>query len=86
MSKWKVKGCKLRGLPCHKPWPYCPKCPIDFPDCFAKRPSRNELLKIHAAAKDVFATNAEQPISFEAFRAKQSKGGDGGFFQRLAAS
>jgi|EP00037_Helgoeca_nana_P000106 hypothetical protein len=81
VSKWKVRGCKLRGLPCHKPWPYCPTCPAEIPDCFIKQPSRHELLQIHTAAKAAFASNSEQPIAYEEFKKNKilnSKQEDGG--------
>lgn len=67
-EKWVKRGCKVRGLPCHRPWPYCPKCPQHIPDCFIKRPSRKQLLNIHRETRKVFAQDKKQPISFEQFK------------------
>ena len=72
-QKWIKRGCKVRGLPCHKTWPYCPKCPQHIPDCFAKRPSRQQLTYIHSEGRKVFKTGPDQPIPFEKFRQQWSK-------------
>lgn len=65
-NKWGKRGCKVRGLPCSKPWPYCPKCPDHIPDCYAKDVSSDRMRYIHAESRKVFATNPEQPEPFEA--------------------
>jgi len=71
-EKWVQRGCKVRGLPCHKAWPYCPKCPQHISDCFAKRPSRQQLGYIHSESRKVFRTDPNQPISFEKFLLRRS--------------
>eukprot|EP00039_Didymoeca_costata_P004180 m.71854 g.71854 ORF g.71854 m.71854 type:complete len:423 (-) comp12281_c0_seq2:1806-3074(-) len=72
-EKWVVRGCKLRGLPCHKPWPVCPKCPQHIPDCYSKRPSTQQLLFIHDEVKRVFAEQSKDLLTYESFLAKRKK-------------
>ena len=64
-KKWGKLGCKVRGLPCSKPWPYCPKCPDHIDDCYDKDVTRDRMRYIHAESRKVFATNPEQPEPFE---------------------
>jgi hypothetical protein len=68
VEKWSKRGCKVRGLECRKPWPYCPNCPAHIPDCFAKTPSKDELKHIYTESRKVFAADPHQPIDFEKFK------------------
>jgi hypothetical protein len=63
-EKWKFRGCKLRDLPCHKVWPYCPVCPDHIPYCLSKTPTHEQTLYIHAEGRKVFATDPDQPEKF----------------------
>eukprot|EP01147_Barroeca_monosierra_P010637 gene10637-2752_t len=60
-DKWGEIKCKLRGVPCNKPWPYCPRCPVDMPNCFNKNPSWAELENIHKRVHQTFLEDPNQP-------------------------
>lgn len=65
-KKWGELKCKLRGVPCSQPWPYCPKCPTDFPDCYNKSPSWAQLDATHERVHSVFAADPNPPEPLEA--------------------
>lgn len=67
-KKWGKLGCKVRGLPCSKGWPYCPKCPEHIPDCYDKVMSPHRLRILHKDSRNIFATDPEQPLAFETFK------------------
>ena len=60
-AKWGEVKCKLRGVPCSKPWPYCPTCPDDLTGCYNKHPTWEELDAIHTRVHDVFANDPNPP-------------------------
>jgi hypothetical protein len=60
-SKWGVLQCKLRGVPCARPWPYCSTCPTDLPNCFNKDASWDDLTDLRTRIDRVFQTDPIQP-------------------------
>eukprot|EP00040_Diaphanoeca_grandis_P008998 m.47171 g.47171 ORF g.47171 m.47171 type:complete len:417 (-) comp20436_c0_seq1:61-1311(-) len=68
VNKWKQRGCKVRGLKCYRPWPYCPKCPDHIPDCFPKRPTKTQLRHIYTESRKVFQNDEVQPIPFQVYQ------------------
>ncbi|EGD72416.1 hypothetical protein PTSG_00436 [Salpingoeca rosetta] len=65
-EKWGEVKCKLRGVPCHKPWPYCPTCPTDLPQCYGKEATWEQLDHIHARVHQVFDNDPDKPPPLEA--------------------
>jgi hypothetical protein len=63
-EKWVNRTCKVRDLPCHKVWPYCPVCPEHIPFCLDKSPTHEQTLYIHAEGRKVFDTDKDQPEKF----------------------
>jgi hypothetical protein len=65
-SKWGEVKCKLRGVPCSKPWPWCVKdCPPDLPFCYSKTASGEQLHAIHARVHSAFDSDPDQPPKLE---------------------
>jgi hypothetical protein len=63
-EKWGVLQCKLKDLPCKKPWPYCPlPCPRDVPDCARKGASWEDLDAIHNRVVHAFLHDEDQPLT-----------------------
>eukprot|EP00049_Salpingoeca_infusionum_P010622 m.183588 g.183588 ORF g.183588 m.183588 type:complete len:394 (-) comp14695_c0_seq1:30-1211(-) len=65
-SKWGEVKCKLKGVPCHKPWPYCPTCPTDMPDCYSKSMSQEDLVRLHQRVHEEFSNDPNPPMPLEA--------------------
>ena len=65
-EKWGEVKCKLRGVPCKKPWPYCPTCPANFPECYKQTATFDDLRETHRRVHEAFKNDPHPPEPLEA--------------------
>jgi hypothetical protein len=44
-------------LPCHGEWPFCPKCPPEFPDCSDHKMSHERQVELRRAIEQAWAAD-----------------------------